>query len=99
MIATKHPPAWLAHAAGLDFLTAPGLRITTAVTIAGPCERCDEEPAVLRVYGEPHPEFLHPVECEEVCAGCGPWVVSSALQQQVPWSDRPIQVEIQEVRP
>lgn len=96
---TSLPPAWQAHHTGLHFLAAHGIQITTAVTIAGPCERCDQEPAVLRVYGDPAPDFddQHVIGCEQVCAECGPWVVSAALQQQSVWSWRPIQVEIQAV--
>lgn len=83
--------------AGLVFLNAHGIEITRAVTIAGPCERCGEHPATLRVYGQPALDTEHPVECEQVCRVCGPWVVSLALEQQDPCSSRPIQVEIQEV--
>jgi hypothetical protein len=92
---TALPAAWQAHHNGLHFLAAHGLEITTAHTIAGHCERCAEAPAVLRVYGQPAPDWLNPILCEQVCAGCGPWVVSAALQQQASWSNRPIQVEIQ----
>lgn len=81
----------------LVFLNAHGIEITPAVTIAGPCERCGEAPAVLRVYGQPALDTEHPVECEQVCGTCGPWIVTLALEQQDPWSGRPIQVEIQAV--
>lgn len=80
---------------GLAFLNAHGLEITTAHTIAGDCENCDEDPAVLRVYGQPALDVFRPVECMQVCATCGPWVVSLAVEQQDPCSRRPIQVEIQ----
>lgn len=95
MTTTALPAPWQAHHAGLDFLTTVDVHITTATTITGPCACCDEEPAVLRVYGQPAPSVLFPVECEETCAGCGPWIVSLALEQQDVLARRPIQVEIQ----
>lgn len=89
------PAAWQAHHAGLDFLATVDVQITTATTITGPCVCCDGDTAVLRVYGQPAPNVLFPVECEEVCAECGPWIVSLALEQQDVLSRRPIQVEVQ----
>lgn len=47
------------------------------------CEWCAEVNAVtiLRVYGQPRADVLHPVEVEEVCGMCGPTVIARARSE------------------
>lgn len=47
------------------------------------CEWCAEVDAItiMRVYGQPRPEVLHPIEREEVCGLCGPTVIARARSE------------------
>jgi len=47
------------------------------------CEYCAEVDAltILRVYGQPRADVLHPVEVEEVCGLCGPTVIARARDE------------------
>lgn len=79
------------------FLNTTGLQVTTATSIHPDlCGYCESAPAAVRVYGDPHPRdwMLWPLELEECCVVCAPWLVSRALAEQSDRSLGPIRVEV-----
>lgn len=87
MTSTTRPRLSYLDNASLDIHTIPGP--------VGDCSACRQAPAILRVTGQPAFDINYPIECEEGCVDCAPWLVSTALEQQTPSSARrPIVVEV-----
>jgi MinD superfamily P-loop ATPase len=53
-------------------LVGPGVDVRIVEIDQEQCEWCGDVDAVttVRVYGQPRPEVLLPVECEQVCGTC-----------------------------
>lgn len=69
----------------LAFLRSADLEITPTRDIADTdCDHCGEEPAQLRVYGDPEPSWVSPTPFvyAEVCVECGAVCASIAVSQR-----------------
>lgn len=58
------------------------------------CQRCGTASAVVRVYGEPAPRHMFPLELAEVCAVDALPAARQALGEQDEFSRSPIRIEV-----
>lgn len=80
----------------LDQLQDAGAIVTaTRDILPDPCPWCTENPATMRIYGDPRADIFEPIEMTETCTTCVPWLLTRALNEQADASARPIKIEVQ----
>jgi hypothetical protein len=70
----------------LAFLLSDDLEITPTTALNGDsdCDVCGEQPALVRVYGDPEPSWVFhaPFVYAEACLDCGAFCVTVAANQR-----------------
>ena|SRR2546427_9343859 len=71
---------------GLAFLLSGDLEVTPTADLNGStdCDMCGEQPALVRVYGDPEPAWVFhaPFTYAEACLDCGAFCATVAANQR-----------------